>query len=477
MKGKRLLGIWMAFLLASAGLAEAENGQGLILSSGIPVDALHFYEAAHPEAPLEFADPLTADDLARYITTQDASIDIFVVKADYNFTQLKRKGYAAPLDASQALTASLAEMDESIAQVLLDENGALVAWPHELSIWEYGINEGYWEMFWPDRPLPKTFGEVLDAWIDWERNLAQDYPGVGFMNWEFDYAYLLETFMNLYVMQHDAEGSVDFDSPELKSVLQKLQEVYEIRLAKGRSTSPAEPDTQLMVQSETGPGYIFYVTTYIAMSDRTPSSNRTPDSYLYGVPKNSITELPLVFEEETVPYTNARMYVFVVNPYSTKIDAAIRFLECMAQVEANSRLYYAIHPGENEPYPQANYEQIRDSYTRQKAEYEEAIQRAKDANEEYDPVLETRVQFYEDWLADEGNRWQIKRETIEEFRQMVREYPLHLHAESPFLCEEGTSTYQLMRDACEKYASGLSSLDGFLAELSTKMRMVEAENL
>lgn len=477
MKGKQWLGIWMAFLLASAGLAEAENGQGLILSSGIPVDALHFYEAAHPETPLEFADPLTADDLARYITTQDASIDIFVVKADYNFTQLKRKGYAAPLDASQALTASLAEMDESIAQVLLDESGALVAWPHELSIWEYGINEGYWEMFWPDRPLPKTFGEVLDAWIDWERNLAQDYPGVGFMRWEFDYAYLLETFVNLYVMQHSAEGCVDFDSPELKSVLQKLQEVYEIRLTKGRSTSPDEPDTQLMVQSETGPGCIFHITTYIAMSDRNPTSNQTPDSYLYGVSKSSITNLPLVFAEETVPYTNARMYVFVVNPYSTKIDAAIRFLECMAQVEANSRLYYAIHPDENEPYPRANYEQIRDSYTRQKAEYEEAIQQAKDANEEYNPSLETRVQFYEDWLADEGNRWQIKRETIEEFRQMVREYPLHLHAESPFLCEEGTSTYQLMRDACEKYASGLSSLDGFLAELSTKMHMVEAENL
>ena len=36
---------------------------------------------------------------------------------------------------------------------------------------------------------------------------------------------------------------------------------------------------------------------------------------------------------------------------------------------------------------------------------------------------------------------------------------------------------RVMRDACEKYASGLSSLDGFLAELSTKMRMVEAENL
>ena len=55
MKGKRLLGIWMALLLAGAGLAKAENGQGLILSSGIPVDALHFYEAAHPEEPLEFA--------------------------------------------------------------------------------------------------------------------------------------------------------------------------------------------------------------------------------------------------------------------------------------------------------------------------------------------------------------------------------------------------------------------------------------
>ena len=79
---------------------------------------------------------------------------------------------------------------------------------------------------------------------------------------------------------------MDFDSPELKSVLQKLQEVYEIRLAKERSTSPDEPDTQLMVQSETGPGCIFHITTYIAMSDRNPTPNQTPDSYLYGVSKS-----------------------------------------------------------------------------------------------------------------------------------------------------------------------------------------------
>ena len=348
-------------------------------------------------------------------------------------------------------------------------------YPSELGIWFYGINEGYWNMLWPDRPLPKSFDDLLDAWIEWELKFAPEYPGVGFSDIEFDYSYWVYNFVSDYVMQHDIQALPNMQAPALRSVLEKLQKVYEIRLANGRSTSWDEPDTQIMVDSETGPGCIYKRNIQAGMTDRTGSFLTTSEDYLYGVPKSAFTPVSMVFDEESSEQTSARMYVYVVNPYSNHVEDSIRFIECMAQIEADPLLYYAVHPNENAPYPYPDYDQLREVYDSQRELYKNAIQRAIEENQDYDENLLYRLQYYEQWLNDENNRWLIRQDTIDAFRQSIENAPLNLHAESPYICDEGTLPFTVVMNLCGQYAEGQLSLDDFLITLSSKMKMIYLE--
>ena len=211
------------------------------------------------------------------------------------------------------------------------------------------------------------------------------------------------------------------------------------------------------------------------MTDLNETGISTADDYLYGVLKNRITPLPIVFDEMTAPQTSARMYVYVINPYSKHIDDAIHFVECMLRPEVDYKLYYAIHPNVNDPYPDPNYEQTREHYLQQKEAYETAIQRAIAENQSYNENMDYRVQYYKEWLDNEDNQWLIKGETIDAFRKAVQDAPINVHAESPYVCDEGTSSFEIVTQACAKYADGYLTLDTFLKEISSKMRMIYLE--
>ncbi len=52
---------------------------------------------------------------------------------------------------------------------------------------------------------------------------------------------------------------------------------------------------------------------------------------------------------------------------------------------------------------------------------------------------------------------------------------INLHAASLYLGGSGTSADDVMTDICARYSSDLLSLDGFLQELTNKIRMMELE--
>lgn len=453
----------------------AINERRLSIAGGVVPQALNQFTSVYSDIPVQFFDWMNAEEIAQRVTTQDNSIDIYIVKVDSTFTAMKSKGYAAPLESSDTITRAVANMDSSIRTAISDESGHIVAYPSELGIWFYGINEGYWNMLWPDRPLPESFDDLLDAWIEWEREYAQEYPGVGFVDIDFDYSYWIYTLVSDYVMQHDTDALPNLNAPSLRSALEKMREVYEIRLSNGRSTSWDEPDTQIMVESETGPGCIFKRSILSAMSNKSDTGLTTSEEYLYGVLKGSVTQIPIVFDESSVPQTSGRMYAYVVNPYSEHIEDAVRFIECMTYVEGDPQLYYAIHPNENAPYPNPEYAHLRDAYMKQRESYENAIQRAINENKDYDVNMVHRIQFYDQWLDNENNQWLINKETIDTFRADIANAPLNLHAESPYICDEGTNSFSIVMGACNKYADGHTSLDAFLNEISSKMKMIHME--
>lgn len=439
--------------------------------------AVSLFQEENPEIQIEYVDEMTPEELAERISSKDDQVDIYVVYADYAYASMIQKGLTAPLSSS-AILQDVNLMYEPIQDILKDASGNIVAYPAHMDIWEYGINAGYWEMLFGERPLPKTFGEVLDAWIEWEEKYAAQYPGIGFMPMNFDYAGIVQQMISIYIMQLSSEGAPDLDTPVLRSILEKLEKIYNIRLAAGRSVHRDEVDTQILTDSETGPGFIFHITVRNAI---VPDSSgaavmMTAQDYLYGLPKGKMTWLPLTFDDEGGHSTDGRMQVYVINPYSRNIEEAIRYIEYLTRVETNPTMYYAYHPHADEPYEDPRFFERLEKYTAQKSEYEQQVEQAKQQGLDASS-LQYQLDYLTSWIANkETAKWLISAENIANYRSMIQNAPLNLHIDSPYISQSGTIACGILDSACERYANGLLSMDMFLKELSEKMQMMYLEN-
>lgn len=448
----------------------------LKISGAVDMQALKLYQNEAPNVIVNFCDEVSAEELARQIITQDDNVDIYVIEANYTFASLKEKKMAALLGVSKKISTDVSEMYPEIQSVLKDKDGNILAYPADMMIWRYGINEGYWKLFFEGIPLPSTFEEVMDAWIVWERDYAEEYPGVGFIGSDFNYAELIEDFIRYYVMQHDKDELPDLNSESLKSVLEKLDTICTIRIAKGRPIH-GEPDEQLKTDSETGPGFIFYPTLDWPLIENSSVRIITEDSYLYGVLKDDFTWLPLTFEKDTAANTDVRMYVYVVNPYSKHMETAIRFVEIMAEQQASPRIYYALHSQCNDPLPNEDYDAKRVHYEEQVALYQEAIDSANE-NGRDTSQLEYELQYYMDWLNDDASQWLISEGAIRVFRASLEKEPYDAHVDSLYVSTTATEAGSFIKSACEKYAAseGRSSVDSLIKEIMSKIKMIYMES-
>lgn len=440
--------------------------------------ALYRYAEAHPDIVVTGNDWLSGDELIEALMKQDDTVDIYVTYADYTFENIKRQGYAASLSASEVIRNDVSQLYEEIQDVICDENGDIVAYPGDIDYWVTKVNLNYWHKFWPDRPEPTTFDEVLDAWIDWEENLADEYPGVSFYVYSFEYDYLVQAFVQTYARQHDDGEFLNLDTPELRSVLEKLKQVRDIRLKNGRSCD-GRPDSGVDDEGGNG-GSIFYITVYDAMRDINTEYQPTSDDYLYGELKSDLTVMPLTIEKDAQKHTEGRMTVYIINPYARHKADAIQFLEELVQdvslsTDMGDKTYYVIHPNENEPLEDPHYEDNRAFREMRRDEYKKALEEAQAKGEDTEE-LESNYQYYVDWLADENKRYSISEATIRNYRDMIAQYPLSFSSKSPYVSVSGSDTLDVLESACERYAEDSITLDAFLQEVTSKVKMIYMEN-
>ncbi len=465
--------IWA--LCAAPALADAET---LTVSGGVYYDVMRF-EEKHPDIKVrQLEEWPDATELIRRITSQDDSVDVYAMNADFSFLSLKNKGLAEPLNGSEAVMRSAQGLDQSVLAAITDGNGQIIAWPDELQIWTTRVNEELWRKFWPDTPLPETFSELLDAWIDWEERVAVDYPGVGFIGYEFDYAAQVRAFITLFVRQHDDGSEPDLHNAALREVLEKLETVRERRLEHGRPVN-GENDPQLDMSGETGPASIYSRSLDFAMSEQDGDNDGPvwPMSQLdtvYGCRRTG-TALPLTFDKNDVQSTDARMSVCFINPCSKHKDAALTLIEQIAGTDRSDlRLYYAIHPDENEPHVRDSYEEKRALNEQRRSEYAQALEEAKKKDEDT-TELEAFVGYFDAWLSWECAPYDILPQTIAAYRARIAAAPLNLHITSPYVSAAGAEG-ELMETLCSRYAAGTISLNQLLDELQSAMSMITREN-
>lgn len=418
---------------------------------------------------------VTGEELADQLNTKNDSVDIYVLPADSTYYSILKKGLAADLSSSLTISEDVEAMYEPIRELLVNGQGQVVAYPADLRVRRFGINEGYWNQVFPDRPLPRTFSEVMDAWIEWEENWAEEYRGVGFFMGEFDYADTVRRLISLYVEQHADEELPDLTAPALREVLEKLQRVYEIRTEAGRSTSYDVPDELLADTGETGPGIVFWCDVRDAAYVDSTATLTYDSDYIHGVLKAHWTPLNITFEADAAPYTGARMSVYVVNPYTKHLGDAIRVVEALTERAANPYLYYAAYPEHNEPYEKPGFEdELRRSEEQVKL-YEASIEKAKAAGKDTDK-LEGQLNYYKTLIENqESEKWVVSQETIDAYRKTVEECPLRLNAQSPYSDQDGGLS-TVISQMSYRLADGQVTLDEMLSTIQDRAKMMYLEN-
>ncbi len=435
--------------------------QGPILSMELETA----FRSAFPDVAFTVKSQVTtAEDLTTLLTTQDSSIDIFEVRADYTYTTLKRKGMAAPL-TSEALQQNLSSMYPVIQDALTDGDGNLVAYPSRLYLNLYQYNQGFWDLAFKGEAFPTSMEILMDYWLRWEQDYADDYPEIEFVD-NFDYALWCKRIIQMYIRQHDADGgTLDLFNSDLRTALEKLGQIAHIRQAAGRHTSA------LSMDDYDGMACIFSFSTRKAMNAPTTLLFTTPEEYLYDVYMYDYTTVTMRFAEQDDPTVDGTLYVYVVNPYSTHQEEAQKLIELASAMEIDPYLYYAIYPQCNTPYENPDFARITALYEEEKATLEAA---RKEADADELESIDLQLDYYNQYLNNlEQQRWKISAEAIADGRQQMEK--INLHAASLYLSGSGTSADEVMTDICARYSNDLLSLDGFLQELTNKIRMMELE--
>mgnify|MGYP000879217324 CR=1 FL=1 len=450
-----------------SGESTAQNHQELVVHADVWMpDAETSYKQQYPDVDLSIVRNLmTAEDVSRMLITQDDSVDVFEVSADYFFSSMVKKGFAADLSSSPILQKEIATMDPTIVQVLRNSQGHIVAYPTQLRLWSTGVHKGYWHLVFGERPLPSTMDELMDAWLEWEKTYADEYPDLDFII-GFDYPKFCHQVIIFFMHQYDASsGTFNLNHPALRSVLSKLKQVNDIRVLSGRDTEAASDLVSI----------IRFRGWDAAMNEPPKIVALTSENTLYDLYTGDYAKIPFAFSADITTKTDGTLFVYVVNPYTRHMAAAIQFIECSAQLKSEPYIYYATHPEHNQPYENPYFQQILEAQMLEKKQLEETLKKLNDPQSlearDLNALLDSINQLIEN---KEEEKWMISQQTISDQREMLKS--LDLHMESAFLGAPGSTVDNLIKDLCIRYTSENMTTEEFLTELGRKISMMMREN-
>lgn len=354
-------------------------------------------------------------------------------------------------------------MYPNIRSVITDAEGKPVAYPYQLLLGHWQVNELLWQHVFGNTSLPTTYDEFLDAMVLWESKYIDDFPEIDFSG-DFDHAYWVRNIVNAYAQQYgQTDSSMSLDTPVLRSALEKLEQVRDIRKDYGRSTHFSD---------EYMPKIDMFITAgfnnVLLDPPELPSQGFQTDDIQEGI----YTDMPaLVFAQGEKSLIPGKMLVWFVNPYSQNKELAIQYLEHAARMENNPRTYYATHPYLNDPLEYAGYEQSVQEMMRRRDDLTELLEKAEDADRS---DIEDDLIYVENWLSNqEKMKWMISETAINIYRSFAPN--ISFFEDNQYITPDGSKMLQQLEGLYQRYADGVINLDAFLKELDEKMHMLYIE--
>lgn len=272
---------------------------------------------------------MTAADVANAIRTGDTT-DVFSVQVDSSFGSLLDKGFAAPIIDERILD-SVRRMYPSLSAPLMHQ-GSVVAYPWDVSVNTWTVNQTLWEKYFPGKKLPATWLEFFNMMLEFEQ-LNNPDGDLFLIYW--DYASMLEQVLTAYIQRQCLLGQpVDFTDANLTETLNALEAVHQ--------SVEAYDEAEIYWDSETvGERSIFHY----------GSGGASRSTILW----NENALLPFTFAAEEAPVYAASMRVLIVNPNAANREMAEAFVAQLTRREYSVMLDYCLHTDATEPYDQKPY--------------------------------------------------------------------------------------------------------------------------
>ena len=425
-------------------------------------EAVAAFRASHPHVTI-FSDnrSLRASQAAALIQGGEEQIAIFTVAADDGLRAMVDKGYALPLTNEQLLQES-ATFYPLVQQVINNPAGQPSAWPINLHWSSWQVDKRAWQQYTGDTPLPATYLDILKAMLAFSQHEDLSAPEVHFLS-EMPQEVFVMQVLQAFIRQHEEQDApLHFDHPDLREALGLLSDIQALQAA-------AKYEPQQILGTNTADEDIMPALLY-------PFAG---GGDLFGLPREEgvrFEDLPaLPFSAGGTPTIPSQLYVAVVNPKSPQAALAQEFLWALSQKDINPRVYYALRPEQNEPYPNPNYEQTVARLEENLKATKERLGKAKAEGATALSMQENEdlVRYLEHKLADkEALRYMISKEGLANYRSKTA----YISLPDRSLLLGSLLVETQLQPVIQRFVAGTLSAEHMVQELNQLSRLVYQES-
>jgi ABC-type glycerol-3-phosphate transport system substrate-binding protein len=378
-----------------------------------------------------FDDYISDDDYIKAMLSGDSSIDIYRLTANSGvYKSAKEKGFLYPLDSDEIMS-DAERMYPHIREAIISQGkpagvvsryGAIAMGYQREVADRLGIAE---------QDLPRTWLEFLKFASEWPDAYGYDFPDASLFFFD-DFRYLLlRSFTNDYISLREYKGEpVLFDTEMYRELLAALEKVD--------FSSYTSPDSDALFE-------VLGV-----------------DVTLSYVPNPMFTPRPITFIECETAVLPAYMDVYVINPHSQNLDAAVKYLETI-EWNMDAVLMLNIFEDYNDPIDYPYYQYEYDEHMKTLGELNKALESADETKRE--DIKEKIIEAEAKLQALENDRYLVSPEQIAAYRAIAKKTVL----------TSDIFNQEVFKDMLSLYLNGQLTADQFVQEMDRVVRMMELE--
>ena len=299
--------------------------------------------------------------------------------------------------------------------------------------------------------LPTNLVELFDFITNYAYDYGEDYPDIRLFDMGGDNlkTIIFSLMLDSYITYCQAElgGETVFDSDLCRELFTAFEQIDFDELAASLDTDAADYASKPFLLS------LYYpLTTFTAVNE-------------------DVTPLILSLTADTKPLLGANLSVLVLNPKSQRKDDAVKYI-CNYLDNLDDSSAIVLHPEDNEPRIDKQYEQNRKALEDEIAKKQALLDAAEESQQ---AALKDELNQLTDQLAQvEAHKFSVSAEQIAYFREHVS--PQLAVCQQSVLYSADQNAQSELSKLMLQYLSGAVTQDQFLKEMDKRSRMMQLEN-